>query len=214
MIFGEDDPSSLGRPVPGTMVEIRDSSGQVVPRGNVGEIWLRAIGQRSMRPPGASGIIQPDEWISSGDLGTLAEDGSVHLFGRLKDVINVSGMKISPVLIERALQEHPEVQAAAAFPVPDPLLGEVTGAAIVARSHSAAPTTTDLLAFAAERLHKAEIPRVVLVLEQLPLNSAGKVDKRSLSAMAKSNVPTSRACGCRILPVATFGGTEVTEGVY
>ena len=185
MIYEEDDPASLGRAAPGTEVQIRDAAGHPVPNGSVGEIWLRAIGQRSSRPPGESGLVQPDAWVSGGDLGAMSEDGSVYLFGRLKDVINVGGIKVSPVAVERALESHPSVQAAAAFPVGDDLLGEVVGVAIVPSIQSRVPTTDDLLAYAAALLHKIEIPRTILILEELPLNPVGKVDKRILSSMVQ-----------------------------
>ena len=189
MIYGEDYPASLGRPAPGTDVQIRDAAGQPVANGTVGEIWLRAIGVRSSRPPIESGFVQPDAWVSAGDLGIMSEDGSVYLFGRLKDVINVGGVKISPVAIECALEAHPCVQAAAAFPVPHSLLGEVVGAAIVPKTQSDIPATTDLLTFAAARLRNAEIPRAVLVLKEFPVTPGGKVDKRLLGSMITGNKP-------------------------
>lgn len=182
MTYGSDDPSSLGRAAPGTEVEIRDPEGRAVSRGEIGEIWLRTLGWRSSRAPGPDGRIVPDVWATAGDLGRIGPDGSVYLFGRTKDIVNVGGVKVSPVAVEGILQSHPGIKDIAAFPIPDPLLGEVVGVAVVPKDEFETISAEDVLSFASGRLGSPEMPRGVLILEELPLNSAGKIDKRALAA--------------------------------
>ena len=96
MTYGSDDSASLGRPSPGTEVEIRDAAGRALAQGEIGEIWLRTLGWRSSQAPSPDGTIVPDVWTTAGDLGKIGEAGSVYLFGRTKDIINVGGVKVSP----------------------------------------------------------------------------------------------------------------------
>ena len=195
MIYGIDDPASLGRAAPGTEVEIRDADGLPVAPGDIGEIWLRAVGQRSSRAPDTLGKVAADVWVTSGDLGYIDELGSVYLFGRLKDVINVAGTKVSPISIEEAFRSHSGISAVAAFPVPDPVLGEAVGVAVVPTKgdYTVTVTPTELMSFAASRLQPAELPITILLLEELPMTSAGKVDKRTLADMADATEPGSTA---------------------
>lgn len=190
MSYGLDDPASLGRPVPGTEVEIRDAAGRALPQGEVGEIWLRTLGWRSLQAPGPDGRVVPDVWVTSGDLGRSAADGSVYLYGRIKDIINVGGVKVSPVAVEDAFQSHPGIGGIAAFAIPDRLLGEVVGVAVVPNVQLGALTAGEVLSFAKGRLGGSEMPRSVLIMEEFPLNSAGKIDKHALATLMQQT--TSR----------------------
>ncbi|NBH03574.1 acyl-CoA synthetase [Amycolatopsis sp. SID8362] len=125
-----------------------------------------------------------DGWLNTGDLARLDADGFVHLAGRAKDLIIRGGHNIDPALIEDALLAHPQVTAAGAVGRPDEHSGEVP-VAYVTLVHGATVTEDELLAWAAERVpERAAAPKVVTVLDALPVTDVGKPYKLALRADA------------------------------
>jgi long-chain acyl-CoA synthetase len=172
-----EHPGTSGRPLP--VVELRiaepDASG-------AGEILVRTPGQMLGYWDDAAGTpVDGDGFLHTGDLGRV-DDGLLWVVGRTKDVVIRGGENIAAPRVEAVLLEHPAVAEVAVVGLPDPVWGEEVAAAIVARTGTA-PAADVLAEFAAGRLAHFEVPaRWWLRDEPLPVNDAGKVDKRALKA--------------------------------
>lgn len=180
MQFDVRRPSSVGLPVGETELRIVGETGDDLGTGEVGEVWLRrrATPTRGYhRDPVATAAVFVDGWVRSGDLGHLDADGYLHLDDRLKDLIISGGLNISSVEVEDALCEHPAVVEAAVFGVAHAVLGEQVAAAVVA-----GPGTTerDLRDFVRARLAEHQVPRRLVLVDELPRNASGKVRKTEL----------------------------------
>nr|MDP9020876.1 AMP-binding protein [Actinomycetota bacterium] len=171
-------PGSVGRPVGGTEVRVVDDSGRDVPAGGTGEIWLRrprAPRREYYRDPESTAAAFAGDWLRTGDLGHLDEEGYLHLDDRRKDLVVTGGTNVSTLEVEDALLHHPAVADAAVVGVPHPVLGEDVAAAVVLRS---AATPRELQAFARRRLAEHKVPHRIAVVDELPRNASGKVRKR------------------------------------
>ena len=115
-----------------------------------------------------------------GDLGRVDESGNLKLVGRLKEVINRGGIKVSPPYVQRALESLPEVVEAAVVAVPHDTLGQDVAAALVTVGST---TDVDVRWALREALGEHEMPRKIVVLDELPRGSTGKVDKQELVAV-------------------------------
>jgi acyl-CoA synthetase (AMP-forming)/AMP-acid ligase II len=121
-----------------------------------------------------------DGWLHTGDLGSLSAAGELTLRGRIKELINRGGEKISPERVEGVLASHPHVAEAAVFGVPDRLYGE-TVAAVIVPDQSAPPTATELAEFARERLAAFEVPASIKLTDELPHTAKGSLDRRAVA---------------------------------
>jgi acyl-CoA synthetase (AMP-forming)/AMP-acid ligase II len=167
----------------GTELAIIDTAGKLLPAQADGEIVIR--GPSVMR--GYEGVPKSDDafagpWLKTGDLGRLDGDGYLFITGRLKEIINRAGTKISPVEVEEALLAHPAVKDAAAFAVPHPELGEEPAAAAVLHTDARA-TERELRAFAAQRLADFKVPRHVSIVAEIPRTPTGKPRRAALAEM-------------------------------
>ncbi|WP_067462539.1 class I adenylate-forming enzyme family protein [Nocardia amamiensis] len=176
-------PDTVGRPVLGVTLEIRDSSGNPVPDGSEGEICVRSpyvmLGYWRDEAATAAAITS-DRWLRTGDIGVL-EDGRLRLSGRRSDLILRGGENVYPTEIEQCLEEHPAVRECAVVGVPDADLGQQVAALVVVESDSAT-TEDELRAFAAERLAYYKVPaRWRLTTTALPRNATGKVMRSGLT---------------------------------
>ncbi|MFI9409911.1 class I adenylate-forming enzyme family protein [Nocardia gamkensis] len=175
-------PDTVGRPVVGVTLEIRDSAGNAVPDGSEGEIWVRSpyvmLGYWQDETATAAAITA-DRWLRTGDIGIL-EDGRLRLSGRRSDLILRGGENVYPTEIEQCLEEHPAVRECAVLGVPDADLGQQV-AALVVVDNSAAISEDELRAFTAERLAYYKVPaRWRLTTTPLPRNATGKVVRAQL----------------------------------
>ncbi|MGW0045265.1 class I adenylate-forming enzyme family protein [Rhodococcus sp. NPDC003348] len=169
-------PGTLGRPIIGVTVQVRDPLGDPVPDGVEGEICVRSpyvmLGYWEDDTATAASIT-PDRWLRTGDFGVL-ENGMVRLTGRRSDLILRGGENIYPVEIEQCLDEHPEVLECAVIGVAHPDLGQEVAAVIVVRD-GASVTEDELREFAAERLAYFKVPaRWRITTTALPRNATGK----------------------------------------
>lgn len=175
---------SVGLPCPGAEVIVVDASGHELPRGEIGEIWIRSasvIKGYWNNPKATSESFTAGFW-HSGDLGSVDADNFVRVFDRQKDMINRGGLKIYSAEVESVLAGHPGVIESAIIAKPCPVLGERVHAVIVTRSSDV--STEALRAWCAERLSDYKVPETMnLVLEPLPRNANGKVMKRQLREM-------------------------------
>lgn len=131
-----------------------------------------------------------DGWFMSGDLGSLDERGDLRIEGRLKDLIIRGGHNIHPAHIEAMALRHPEIERAAAFPVPDERLGERVCLAI-----SGAPGADDVLNHLNDQgLSKFDMPEWFVRLDEFPLTASGKIMKRELVAMRERGEIAPEPC--------------------
>jgi acyl-CoA synthetase (AMP-forming)/AMP-acid ligase II len=150
-----------------------ESSGEVVVRGpNV----MR--GYRNNPEANAAAFI--DGWFRTGDIGAIDSDGYLALTGRIKDLINRGGEKISPAEVEAVLLEHPAVAEASVFGVPDQKYGEEVSAAVVLKG---AATAQELQTYCRIRLSDFKVPKVIHLVSAIPKNAMGKVKPRDLAAL-------------------------------
>jgi acyl-CoA synthetase (AMP-forming)/AMP-acid ligase II len=175
-------PDTVGRPVVGVTLEIRDSAGNAVPDGAEGEIWVRSpyvmLGYWQDETATAAAITA-DRWLRTGDIGIL-EDGRLRLSGRRSDLILRGGENVYPTEIEQCLEEHPAVRECAVLGVPDADLGQQV-AALVVVDNSTAISEDELRAFTADRLAYYKVPaRWRLTTTALPRNATGKVVRARL----------------------------------
>jgi acyl-CoA synthetase (AMP-forming)/AMP-acid ligase II len=181
-----DDPpevvaSTSGVAIPGVEVQIFDDLGRPVAPGEHGEIVVRGHNLMAgyLDDAAATAEVVRDGWLHTGDVGWIGDDGNLRIVDRIKDLIIVGGFNVYPAEIERVLVEHPSVREAAVIGVADERMGEVPLAYVVTTA-GAAGVPDDLVAFCQARLAKFKVPRTVVELDALPLNSAGKVSKVAL----------------------------------
>jgi acyl-CoA synthetase (AMP-forming)/AMP-acid ligase II len=174
-------PGSVGVPA-GPEIAIMDEAGRLLKRGETGEVVIRGenVTAAYENNPKANGEAFVDGWFRTGDQGVIDADGYLTLTGRLKEIINRGGEKISPREVDEALMDHPAVLQAVAFAVPHPMLGEDVGAAVVLREGTAA-TEQELHAFVSERLAAFKTPRKILFLAEIPKGATGKLQRIGLA---------------------------------
>ena len=164
-----------------------------MPAGTVGRVWInsrsRTVGY--WRDPAATAAVVRDGWLDSGDLARADEDGYLWFFGRSKQIIVHDGSNISPYEVEGALTEHPAVALAGVVGVHDTVHGENVRAYVTLRPDRRDRTSADLIVFARERVgYKA--PEEVVVLEEMPLNPTGKIDRVGLRRLAEDHLNPHR----------------------
>ena len=119
-------------------------------------------------------------WFRTGDQGAFDEDGYLHLTGRLKEIINRGGEKISPLEVDGVLLDHPDIAQVVTFALPHPKLGEEVAAAVVLGDGSET-TEADIRAFAAEHMADFKVPRKVIIMEEIPKGATGKMQRIGLA---------------------------------
>lgn len=189
-LVGDDDEivaTTVGRPAPEVELRIVDAAGGsgVKPDGEVGEVCCRspAMMRGYWRDPARTAdVIDADGWLHTGDLGVVGADGNLRIVGRLKEMYIRGGYNVYPAEVEAALAEHPSVARAAVVGVPDPVLGEVGVAFVVPVADGAPPTLDGLRAWCRDRLADYKAPERLELVDDLPLTSMLKVDKRALAA--------------------------------
>jgi acyl-CoA synthetase (AMP-forming)/AMP-acid ligase II len=148
----------------------------------VGEVLLRGrtVVRGYLGNAAATASTFTDGWLHTGDLGSLSADGEVTLRGRIKELINRGGEKISPEHVEGVLVSHPNVVEAAVFGIPDSLYGE-TVAAVIVPDPSVTPTADELAEFCRQWLAPFEVPGNIAVIGELPHTAKGSVDRRAVA---------------------------------
>jgi acyl-CoA synthetase (AMP-forming)/AMP-acid ligase II/acyl carrier protein len=165
----------------GTEIKIAGQDGHALDPNLVGEVAIRGDNVFSgyEGDPELNLETFRDGWFYTGDLGYLGEDGQLFITGRVKDIINRGGEKISPGEVEAVFLSHPHVKQAAAFGNPHRTLGQDVGIAIVPKEGEQVDRT-QLEHYAASRLSQFKMPRVWLFLDHLPYNIVGKVQRNAL----------------------------------
>ena len=178
---------SIGTPIEGVEMRIRDDDGNDAAQGEVGEIVIR--GHNVMkgyweRPEATDEAIDADGWFRSGDLAKVDEDGYFFIVDRKKDLIIRGGYNVYPREVEEILYEHPAVQEAAVVGIPDDSLGEEVAAAVVLKEGETLDAQ-ELKAYVKEQVAAYKYPRKVWFLDELPKGPTGKILKREIEAPAE-----------------------------
>jgi acyl-CoA synthetase (AMP-forming)/AMP-acid ligase II/acyl carrier protein len=167
----------------GQEIAVIDSRGSFLPPCQTGEIVVRGesvTGGYLFMPKGTENPFFAG-WFRTGDLGSIDEDGYITLSGRIKEMINRGGEKISPAEVDQALLSHPNVARAAAFGVHHPRLGEEVAAAVVLSQPGV--TEKELRDFVTEKLADFKIPRRIFFVKELPTTFTGKIQRTRLAEL-------------------------------
>jgi len=180
---------SIGRPIAGFDIALRDDGGKEVDVDEVGRIWIRTRSCMTgyWNHPEATAEVMRDGWLDSGDLARADADGYLWFFGRQKQIIIHDGSNISPFEVESALVEHPSVALAAVIGIHDDIHGENVRAYVTLRPDGPPTTAADLIAFCRERIgYKA--PEEIVFLDEMPVNATGKLDRVGLKRLAEEGL--------------------------
>ena len=176
-----------GHPLPGYEFKVIDpDTGDELPPSTMGELCVRGYATMQgyyKRPEATAEAIDGEGWFHTGDVATIRDDGSVRFLGRYKDLLKVGGENVDPTEVEAFLLEHPAISKAQVIGVPDPRLAEVACACVVVEPGQAI-TDADLDAFCRGKMASFKIPRHLLVVDDYPMTSSGKVQKYLLRQMA------------------------------
>jgi long-chain acyl-CoA synthetase len=172
---------SVGLPVPGTEIEIRDDDDRALPAGEAGEICARSPGvmRGYWRSPEATAQAVHDGWLRTGDIGYLDDEGYLYIVDRTKDLIIRGGFNVYPRDVEDALVEHPAVEMAAVVGRPSDRHGEEVVAFVSLRA-DAEITPDELIAWARDHIGGYKYPRELYVVDGIPLTPVGKIDRKVL----------------------------------
>ncbi|MFQ5680025.1 MAG: acyl--CoA ligase [Gemmatimonadota bacterium] len=178
---GERKPGTVGIAA-GPEVSIMDEAGTLLPPGAVGEVVIRGAnvtdGYESNAEANAAAFV--NGWFRTGDQGRMDEAGYLTITGRLKEIINRGGEKVSPREVDEVLMDHPAVQQVVTFAVPHEKLGEeVAAAAVLREGEEASPQ--EIRDFAAARLADFKVPRQVVLLDEIPKGPTGKLQRIGLA---------------------------------
>lgn len=167
----------------GPDVAIMDNEGRLLKPGETGEIVIRGpnVTKGYENNPKANAEAFAHDWFHTGDQGTMDAEGYVRITGRLKEIINRGGEKVSPREVDEVLMDHPAVQQVVTFAMPHDKLGEEVAAAVVLREGTSA-SEREIRDFAASRLAGFKVPRKLIFLEEIPKGATGKLQRIGLAA--------------------------------
>ena len=179
--------STVGRARPNVELVVTDDDGRLLPPGREG--WVRCRSGAVMQgywddPKRTAEVLNPDGWLTIGDLGRLDADGNLTLLGRGGEMYIRGGYNVYPAEVERLLAQHPAVAQIAVVAQPDPVLGEVGRAFVVPVQGRPAPELEELRAWCADDLADYKAPDRLELVDDLPLTRMAKIDKRTLTVRA------------------------------
>jgi acyl-CoA synthetase (AMP-forming)/AMP-acid ligase II len=197
------NPLPPGRRLAGTVgrgtgvdVAIMDEVGNIQPAGTPGEVVVRGpnVTRGYHNNPEANAASFTNGWFRTGDRGVLDVAGYLTLVGRIKELINRGGEKVSPLEVDAVLLSHPAVAEAATFAAPDAKYGEEVHAAVVLKADCVSTTAEELQAHCRTCLADFKIPKVIYLAKELPRTATGKVQRRHVAA---AFLPGHSALGIR-----------------
>jgi acyl-CoA synthetase (AMP-forming)/AMP-acid ligase II len=174
-------PGSVGRAA-GPEIAIMAEDGRLLARGETGEIVIRGpnVTAGYEANPKANAEAFADGWFRTGDQGVMDADGYVTITGRLKEIINRGGEKVSPREVDEILMDHAAVAQVVCFGMPHPKLGEEVAAAVVLREGQRA-TERELQDFVGTRVADFKVPKRILILDEIPKGATGKLQRIGLA---------------------------------
>lgn len=177
---GARKPGSVGSET-GISMTILDEQGNAVPAGGKGEVAIKGASVFSGYEENAEANAASftNGWFRTGDEGVLDRDGFLTLAGRIKELINRAGEKISPREVDETLLAHASVSEAVCFAIPDRVYGEEVAAAVVLKGSA---TQSELMAHCKSRLADFKVPRVIYIVDTIPRTATGKVQRRNVAA--------------------------------
>ncbi|MDI6762348.1 MAG: class I adenylate-forming enzyme family protein [Thermodesulfobacteriota bacterium] len=180
--FCEQRPTSVGWPALCSEVKFVDSSGKELKANEVGELAVRGglVSKGYYKLVEETKRVYRDGWFFTGDMGYQDEEGFIYLVGRSKEMINRGGEKVYPVEVENVLHLHPKILDVTVFGIPDPVMGECVGCAVVPRPGVHNLQLAEVQEFCKEKLAYYKIPQKIVMLPDLPRNPGGKVIKKSV----------------------------------
>ncbi len=190
---------SLG--MPGTSeIAIMDDGGRLIGPNQSGEIVCRGpiVLDRYLNNPEATTQSFADGWFRTGDLGYLDEDGHLYMTGRLKEIINRGGEKVSPQEIDLELMSCPLIAKAVTFGIQDPVMGEEVAAVVVLRPGMSA-TAADIREFAATKLSEYKVPRRVMIVPEIPVGPTGKLVRQEAAKHFGPMLLAPRSAGTTVV---------------
>jgi acyl-CoA synthetase (AMP-forming)/AMP-acid ligase II len=166
----------------GPEIAIMDEAGRLLAAGETGEVVIRGenVTQGYENNPKANAEAFVNGWFRTGDQGVLDPEGYLTITGRLKEIINRGGEKVSPREVDEVLMDHPAVAQVVTFAIPHDKLGEEVGAVVVLREGTSL-TERELRDFAAQRLADFKVPRKVLFMDEIPKGATGKLQRIGLA---------------------------------
>ena len=180
---GDRRAGSVGPALPGTDVRVVDDDNRALAADAIGHVQVRGpnvfAGYWRM-PERNREEFTSDGYFRTGDMGSLSKDGYLSIVGRSKDLIITGGYNVYPKEIELLLDEMPGVQESAVVGVPHPDFGEAVTAVVVPRPDGPAPDEQEMIAALKRKLANFKVPKRVYVVEELPRNAMGKVQKNLL----------------------------------
>lgn len=175
--------ASVGKPSPLCEIKIFDEEDRAVPEGQVGEIVIRGwvVMEGYYKDPETTKALMTNGWFHTGDLGKFDEEGYLFIVGRKKEMIKVAGQIVFAPEVEAAFYKHEDVLEAAVIGVADAMRGEAVKAFVVLKPESKL-TAEALRYFAKEHLANFKVPQTIEILDSLPKNRTGKIDKELLKS--------------------------------
>ncbi|KAF2461597.1 hypothetical protein BDY21DRAFT_332658 [Lineolata rhizophorae] len=191
---GRRSPGSVGVGQ-GVEVRILDAEGKEVPRGGEAEICVRGenVTKGYLNNPKANAeSFTKEGFFRTGDQGKMDEDGYVTITGRIKELINKGGEKISPIELDNVLAQHPAVAEAVSFAVQDEMYGQEVGVAVVLKGGKKLGVD-ELREWMSQRVAKFKVPKKVFFTEVMPKTATGKIQRRMVAdAMLKTEKPKAK----------------------
>eukprot|EP00475_Leptophrys_vorax_P015660 TRINITY_DN21963_c0_g1_i1.p1 TRINITY_DN21963_c0_g1~~TRINITY_DN21963_c0_g1_i1.p1 ORF type:complete len:564 (+),score=135.50 TRINITY_DN21963_c0_g1_i1:76-1692(+) len=183
--FGPRKAGSVGKANKNLELVILADDGTVLEAGKIGEVCIRGDNVTSgyVNNPDANKSAFDFGYFHTGDQGYLDNEGYLFLTGRIKELINRGGEKISPLEVDAILLAHPEVGEAVCFAVPDKMYGQIVGAAVVPKDPAVKLSGDDIKAFCKGKLADFKIPAQVFVLETMPRTATGKIQRRIVAEL-------------------------------
>jgi acyl-CoA synthetase (AMP-forming)/AMP-acid ligase II len=179
---GKRKPGTVGCAAGPEVAIMSETGAELLEQGQTGEIVIRGenVTKGYDANPEANAKAFANGWFRTGDQGVMDEDGYLTITGRLKEIINRGGEKISPREVDDVLMDHPAVQQVVTFAMPHKSLGEEVAAAVVLREGQTADEK-EIRAFASERLAAFKVPRKVLIVAEIPKGATGKLQRIGLA---------------------------------
>jgi len=191
---GKRQPGSVGIGQ-GVEVKILDGEGNEVPLGSEAEICIRGenVTKGYLNNPEANkSSFTKGNFFRTGDQGKMDKDGYVIITGRIKELINKGGEKISPIELDNVLARHPAVSEAVSFAIPDEMYGQEVAVAIVLKP-GAKLEAAELKNWVLEKLAKFKVPKEVYFTDNMPKTATGKIQRRIVAEeMIKQSKPKAK----------------------